>query len=214
MQFSELYDTVFRLMRDTGQDKYDLVTVKRWLNDGERRYCAITGYSVKKSTAITSVSGTAEYEFPADYKSLIAAFWNSDKLTETEIEDTIPSDSGTPSLFYVRNNYLGLFPVPTTTGTTVTIVYRSIGGAMAAADDEPEIPEEHHMAMVYYAAVLCSMEGDDSRLPLFQGKWNEIVGQAVQETVAKSYTSFPIVGGNVGPAESEFRDWGPYRGSP
>lgn len=195
MTFSTIYTMVFRLMRDTGQDKYDLATVKAWVNDAEQRYCALTGYSVKKDETITSVASQQEYTLPTDIKSVIDVWWGYTHLIETDIEKTVvENNSGTPYAYYVRNNKLGLHPVPGTTGTTIRLVYRSIGGDMTDASDTPIIPEEHQMALVYSPCVMCSLEGDDDRGPMFQGKWNALIQQAVVEGVQKSYADFPVVG--------------------
>lgn len=165
---------VFRLMRDETQSKYSSDYVKKWLNDAEREYCNKTEYGIKKSTSINTEIAKREYSIPSDSKLIRTIYYDGDKLKgPIDIEDTIHSggdESGTPSAYYIELDKIGLEPIPTAV-KTLTIIYYSLGGAMAAAGDYPIIPQEHHMLLVYRACYHACVEGEDDRLNIFYAEW-------------------------------------------
>lgn len=196
MTFQQLYETVYRQMRDTGQTRYDLAFVKRYLNDAERQFCRKTEYSIKKDASITTASGTREYTLPSDFLHEVAVFWNGRRMAWTDLEDTIHEDgdqSGEPTAYYIEGGKIGFEDVPTS-AQTVTIVYYSIGGAMAQTSDTPIVPTEHHMLLVAYACYWCSIEGDDDRMSKFYEAWLRGVQEASEDIVKKS--PWPEVGGH------------------
>lgn len=188
MTFQDLYNNVFRLMRDPNQTRYSLTYVKEWLNEAERQYCLKTGYSIKKDTNTTTVATTREYDIPTDFIQVIDVYYSGDRLAPIEKTETIHSsgdENGTPTAFYVESKKIGLEPIPTA-ADTLTIIYYSMGGAMSADADDPIIPKEHHMMLAYYAAYHCCIEGDDTRLTFFYGLWDDGVKKAVSDVVQKS----------------------------
>jgi len=185
--FEGLQGHAFRLLRDPNQTRYSLDYIKKWLNDAERQYCTETDFSVKKSTAISTVSGTREYDMPTDCLSLREVYYAGRPLAVIDIENTIHDsgdESGAPTSYYFESKKIGLEPVPTATAT-LTLVYYSMGGTMAAASDIPIIPTEHHLYLVYYACMLACIEGDDTRLGVFSELWDRAIRKAKADIAEK-----------------------------
>jgi len=188
MQFSELISTAFRLLRDEIKSKYSEDYIKKWLNEAERLYCNTTEYSVKKSTSISTVALQREYSVPSDCKLIRTLYYDGSKLKLIDVEDTIHQagdESGTPSAYYVELDKIGLEPIPTE-AKALTIVYYSLGGAMAAAGDTPIIPQEHHMLLVFYACYLASVEGEDDRVNVFFAEWERGLNKAMIDVAKKN----------------------------
>lgn len=187
MTFADLQGHVFRLLRDPNQTRYSLDYIKKWLNDAERQYCAETEYSVKKSTSTSTVAATREYDIPSDSLAIREVYYSGNRLGRIEFEDTIHSDgdhSGTPSGYYVENKKIGLEPIPSD-AATLTVTYYSMGGGMSATTDVPIIPTEHHLYLVFWACVLACIEGDDTRLGVFNELWNRAIIRAKADVVQK-----------------------------
>jgi len=189
MQFSDLSNMVFRLMRDETQSKFSLDFVKKWLNDAEREYCNRTEYGVKKSTAISTEIAKREYSAPSDSKLIRTLYYNGNRLGgPIDIEDTIHSggdENGTPSAYYVELDKIGLEPIPTAVGT-LTVIYYSLGGAMSTASDTPIIPQEHHMLLVYRACYYACVEAEDDRLNVFYAEWVKGLADALIDNMKKN----------------------------
>jgi hypothetical protein len=195
MTFLEIQNAVYRLMRDPSKTKFDLQSIKDRINEGEQRYCILTKYSLKKDTTIQTVIGTDEYNLPADYGTLDAAYYNGNQLYQIALEDTIWPNAkiSTPISYYLRNAEIGLYPIPDAQGT-LTLIYHSIGGEMADDTDHPVIPVEDQYLLVEYASYKCAKEGDDSRQTTFLQEWTNGILQAIRTNVDKNFTSFPTVG--------------------
>ena len=169
MNFGTMIETVFRLMRDNLETKYDRDSIKRWLNEGERKYCNETGYSVKKDTSLKTQASVQEYPLPSDCKNIIGVYCDNERLTLCDQLETIDTTvaSGIPYNFYIRNNAIGMYPPPAVVHD-LTILYRALGGGMDATGDIPIIPEEHQYIPIWWACYLCSLEGDDARINHFR----------------------------------------------
>lgn len=188
MTFQELYQNVFRLMRDPNQTRYSLSFVKDWINEAERQYCLKTGYSIKKDTNTDTVATTREYDAPADFLREIDVYYSGVRLGHIEKTQTIHSSgdqNGTPNSFYVEAKKIGLEPIPAA-AAALTIIYYSMGGVMSADGSTPIVPKEHHMLLAYYAAYHCCIEGDDTRLNFFYGLWDDGVKKAISDVTQKS----------------------------
>ena len=197
MNFGTMINTVYRLSRDNLNTKYDRESIKRWINEGERRYCTETGFSVQKDETVITQSGVTEYNLPSDCNSVIAVFLDRKPLNICNIEDTIDEveQTGIPLNFYIRNKKIGLYPQPTA-AHYLMIIYRSIGGSMVENADEPIIPVEHHYIPVWWATYLCTVEGDDTRSKDFLNLFIRDMAAAGIDVVNKNYP--PVTTGVVG----------------
>lgn len=189
MTFGEMTNNVYRLMRDTLHTKYDLATIRQWLNEGERKYCNRTGYSIKKDSTILTQADVTEYEMPSGCKELIGVFLDKSKLYRIEIENTIEEagNTGIPIRYYIRQNNIGLYPTPETDGAEILVLYRALGGDMQEAADEPIIPIEHHYIPVWWACYLCSVEGDDTRSQHFYHLYESSIQEAITDVTHKMF---------------------------
>lgn len=199
MTFSSIQDKVYRLMRDPGQDAYDLTIVKDYINHAEKRYCAVTGWKVEKSTTITTVADQQEYDLPSDFHAMIGAWRSTERLGIVAQGKTISDPtSGTPTSYYLRQKKLGLYPTPPSSGTTITILYYGVGGSMSADSDEPIIPEEHQMILVFYPCLMCAYESDDEKLGLFRDAMVAELSDANREMIDRFMPNFMQVGEETG----------------
>lgn len=196
MTFLEMINNVFRLMRDNNQNKFDLDAVKQWINLGEIEYCNKTSFSVEKDETIITTSGTQEYTLPDDYKSIIKVFIDGNPITYTSIENTIEAttQTGTPSTYYIKQNQIGLYPVPNTT-FNLTIIYYSIGGNLLNDDDVSIMPKEHQFIPIFYACYLASIESDDSRQNTFYNLYQMELQRAMTDNNRKIDYSNPSYSG-------------------
>jgi len=200
MTFQILYNETFRLLRDTGKTKYDLVTIKRWVNDGEKRFCTFTGFSRKKRTSISLVASTQEYSLPSDFLSPIAIFSDGKPLVEKKIEDTIfeTTETGEPCWYYTTNDKIGFYPVPDSSSYTITEIYNSMGGAMSDDGDTPIIPSNYHDLLPMWAAYKGGIEGEDSRTATFKSFWDEGLILAVPKITQRNLGQMQIEVGRQG----------------
>jgi hypothetical protein len=205
MTFLELQNGVYRIMRDPSKTKFDLQSIKNGINEGERRYCILTKYSTKKDTSYNTVIAQQEYTLPIDYGTIEAIFYKGQQLEEIDIQDTIDTavNSGAPTSYFVRQNVIGLYPVPNAIGA-LTIIYQSIGGQMVDDTATPVIPVEDHYLLVQYAAYLCALEADDSRGSSFYSIFNNGIIQAIRTNVDKAFPEFPVVGDQLNSSRISF----------
>ena len=199
MTFERLQKQVFAALRDpTGyNDATKVEYIKEWLNKAEQKICSITDYYITTSTAITTVSGTREYQLPDGTKQVIEAVYDDDnKLWPIDITKTAddPDSTGAPGYYYIRANYIGLYPTPDD-AKTLKLFYSSIGGNMSNNNDTPIIPEEWQMGLVYYAALHYAVHLDDTRVAVFSQMWQNELAEIIVDNVNKEYSSrFPQVG--------------------
>jgi len=192
MTFYRLQKNVFTALRDpTGyDDDTKLEFIKEWLNKAEQKICAATDYYVVTSSTITSVSDQQEYALPTGTKSILAATYNNNRIYPIDMMKTIGDSSpGTPSHFYVRTKYIGLYPIPEEDDNVIKIWYVSIGGNMSDNNDEPVIPEEWQMGLVYYAALHYALEMDDTRTAIFAQLWKEELKNAIEQATLNEYAA-------------------------
>ena len=186
-------------MRDPNGTKYSLDFIKKWLNEAERQYCNRTGYSVKKSTSISTSNGIREYSLPSDCISEITVFYDGRPMGTIELQQTIHESgdkSGHVYAYYIENKKIGFEEIPTET-KTVTLIYHSHGGAMDADGGYPIIPDEHQMLLVAYAAMMAATEGDDTRFAVFERIWERGLVLATADVV--NLSPWPQAGQIQGP---------------
>ncbi len=186
--FQVLYNEAFRLLRDTDKTKYDLATIKRWINDGEKRFCTFTNFSRTKRISLSLVADTQEYSLPSDFLSSIAVFSDGKPMREKKIEDTIfeTTETGEPRWYYITDAFIGFYPVPDSSSYTITEIYNSMGGAMSDDGDKPIIPPNYHDLLPMWAAYKGAIEGEDSRVATFKSNWDEGLVLAVPKVTQRN----------------------------
>jgi hypothetical protein len=199
MTLSQLQSTTFQHLRDPARTKYDVDFITQYLNDAERLFCSITEYSEKNDTSIITVAGKVEYATPSDYKSEIMVLYKGTALSRTTLAQVqyFGPTTGSPEAYYMRNQYLGLFPAPGVSGDTISLVYNTTGGSMVSLSDESILSIEHQRLLPFYAAYICCLEGDDTRAAFFANEWEKGLLRANQDVITKAFgTKTIMVGGD------------------
>jgi len=89
--------------------------------------------------------------------------------------------TGIPSHYYVRDNYLGLTPSPTTGGELFQLDYYYLPADFAGDTTEHPFPEIFDYAIIYYAAMLYKQyQNDMNGVLLFKAKYEEAKIKGVQ----------------------------------
>lgn len=103
------------------------------MNDAQRRYCQKYFFN-ETSTTFPTVSQQQFYNLPSDYSKLktITITIGSLKWTPIEIEtrrewdilNTMPYYADIPNNYFIYGNKIGIFPIPSTSGNTITFNYK------------------------------------------------------------------------------------------
>src|SRR5690606_18558348 len=88
-------------------------------------------------------------EFPEDFYSLVAVYWNGARLRPIG-RPPRSGDLGTSMAFYLEGNRIYYIPAPTAPGER-RLVYMYVPAAMVDDDDVPDIPERWHDLLWLYA---------------------------------------------------------------
>ncbi len=110
-------------------------------------------YSATISSTITTVSGTAEYNFPTN-ASEIESVWDGtyDKqLDECSLKkvDERNSNSGNPIQYYIRGNKIGFSPVPDE-AIDYKVTYITKPATMTSLTDTIDLPDNKHYILKDY----------------------------------------------------------------
>jgi hypothetical protein len=144
---------------------WDGDTLDRYLYLAEREACKRSRLILDASTpavcAVTLAEGEAEYELHESVLEVEAVTLPDGTPLQRIHRDDLGilwlRTVGTPLVYWVRGRRLGFFPAPGSQYDDLTAgleVYRLPLGPMAGDTSEPEIPEEHHQDLLYYAAYL------------------------------------------------------------
>jgi len=195
MTLGEIKTQVYRLLRDPSRTRFSEPIVTQWINIGEQIICTKLELYTKVDTSITTQAGVNEYNLPSDYATDIAVFLDDTQLTEVDIQDSQKDSSVTPSYYYIKNGVtIGLYGT-VSAGQTLKIVYNSKGGTMSDNNDEPIIPEQYHIALVFYAAYMCALEGDDDRRTEFYNNFVQMLNLMGAKIVEDRYgDKYPVIG--------------------
>lgn len=189
-------------MRDPDKIKYDLASIKQWINAGEKLFNTLTEnyYEIDISTS-TTVDVT-EYDLPADYGSDIAIYYDGNRLTEID-PDEEASETMSPRFYYIKNDKVEL--VGSVAGDKeLKFIYYGVGGVMSADASTPKIASQYHMALVSFACFICCIEGDDTREDRFDNLFSRMVDIANDKVTDERYGNrWPVIGESA--TDSPFR---------
>lgn len=164
--FLDLQNRVYAHLRDSDHDFYDTDVVKGWLNDGYIELVVRLRLYRRREMTTAIASGAAN--FPDDCFKLE---WVRSGAEDVEYvsDDVFYSwqDSGlTPSTSIYRRsidgvvvNQIEIYPVPD--DGTIDIAYLGYPDLMDSDDDVPQIPQEWHPRITYYALAQAYMQKDD-----------------------------------------------------
>jgi len=196
MTFLEIQDAVFQLMRDPNKTKYTLAFIKQWTNAGEKLFNTLTDNYYEIDTSTSTTVDVTEYSLPSDYGSDIAVYYDGDELDE--IDPAEGQDTGlenmTPRYYYIKNDKVVLVG-SVLADKELKFIYYGIGGVMSADADTPKIAVQYHMALVYFACLHCSIEGDDAREARFDNRFSRMVDVATGKVTDERYGNrWPVIG--------------------
>lgn len=147
------------------------------MNDGYLLAAAKSGLNQSIATA-SSVLGQALYALPADVLRIQTVKYSDPTLSTAVLlpltymtllqlgarYNNWENDPNGLTLVYYRpkRTVLGLYPKPVAAGTSnIKIYYTERPTKLAAASDIPDLPEEHHILLPYYAAFQMLMMARD-----------------------------------------------------
>jgi hypothetical protein len=199
MNFLEIENMVFQILRDPAKTKYDPLFVQRYINEAEKVFCTIVDdIRVEVASTITTNVGQNEYDLPTDYGSDVVVFYDGVEIPETDIDITIDPwfDTQAPDAYYIKNDEkIGLVGnVPA--GKYLKLIYNSTGGKMVNSGDVPAIPKKFHLALVYLAGYMGALEGDDTRSSELYTKFTQLAGLAGSKITEDRFGNmWPVMGG-------------------
>lgn len=183
MNLGQIRAELRRLIRDTSEDtslqRYSDGVLLTRINNTQEEMSAFT-QMLESQVDVNITAGTAEYAFTSIIMAVKKAYWKNgagvyvplNKKTTTELDLTNPDwrdESGDPNSYYIRDNFVGLYPNPQTSltaGLRLEIVNRPVD--LAADGDIPFNSEYQfyfaHQGIAFGAGRLCLMD---------EGKWNE-----------------------------------------
>lgn len=160
--------------------------VKQWLNDAQARIASELDLRIFEATsAANTVSGTAAYNLPADFRRLRYVYYDPsatadnvalEPLDGPEDYDALPTQSGTPTSFTVKNSNIVLWPTPNAVVSLVIAYYRDPATLSldAAVPEISAVP--YHDCLVEYATWRAfRREGDPERAAFWQSQFNDDV---------------------------------------
>lgn len=166
------------LEHQLNQNKYE-ASIKRWLNDAQNRVARQASIrALYASTNLPYAAGASSGGLPADYarKVELADSTNPDSwrvLFPMELADfdALPESSGAPTDYVIIGETLYLFPTPDV-ATTIALSYYRLPTAMSIDTDEPEIPDDYHFLLPYWALYRAFMrENDIEQANAWKNEW-------------------------------------------
>lgn len=158
--------------------------IKDWINDAQAVIASEVDLRVfQASTTQNTVSGTATYNLPADFRRLRYVYTDvgatSDNVPLSPLDgpedfDQLPGASGAPELYTVKVAQLALWPTPNSVISLIIAYYRN-PATLTADADVPELPNPpYHDALVEYATWHAfRREGDPERAQAWQSQFND-----------------------------------------
>lgn len=135
-----------------------------WLNQGQYDFAdkvvddAILNLMAKTSSMC--VAGQQEYDLPTDYLRVYSAKISSVWASGIVLKNLPAIESNSqfvPTLknpyFYIRSNYIGFYPIPTTSTGTISIWYIKKPFQLSQSTDTSIIPIQYHHLIVMFACV-------------------------------------------------------------
>ncbi len=156
-------------------------------------------------TSTTIVSGTQNYALPTDNIAIRRITFDGIKLFpidfldiyESEIDDS--ASTGTPSNYYLWNDYMYLYPIPGAgnVGKTLAVYYYKAPTTITASTDTLETKEVYDDAIICYMAYLSLIKDSESDLSnldkadYMMGECNAKIGSIKNQLKEKDLSSPP-----------------------
>jgi len=135
--------------------------IDRWVNLGIKQWATRSDWLriVEQDSTETTVAGTAEYDFPDDFKKMFGVRVSA-SVGGTESDATEYSfinfknknvDASGNWYYFNPEGKVGLIPTPGTTGLTIYMKYYRIPVDLVADEDEPPFDVNYHELLVFFA---------------------------------------------------------------
>jgi len=137
-----------------------------------------------------NTEGVGGVAVPTDFLREIDVRWNGVKLSRARFDEIyLPGDqlvlgSGDPSFYSVTpvdktfgQRRIIFYPYQTLTkAATIYLLYIGRSAPLVNGGDVPKIPDDLHMALVFYTAFLmAAQEGDSERATFFKSQFTELI---------------------------------------
>ena len=142
-------------------------SVKRWLNDAQRRAVIESELRTQEETyAFSTEAGTAGYSLPVNFARIIdlhnSATHGVLSRMDRKAYDGLATSSGSPSAYAVLGSKITLYPTPDTVYPLV-LRYWKLPEDMVKDEDEPEIPPQYHELLAAWALKKAFLRENDPR---------------------------------------------------
>lgn len=143
---------------------WDDETLDRYIYLAEREACKRSRLLLDSTTAdvctVTLETGVPQYDMHNSVLEVQSVALDDNPLTRgcrDTFEGLWRTSTGRPTVWWVYGQMIGVWPAPSSDYDDEALsleVYRLPLAPMACDTSEPEIPEEHHQDLLYYAAYL------------------------------------------------------------
>lgn len=217
MQVKDILDTArYDYLDDVeaARFEWDDSSMLRKINEAQRQACSranlIYEDTLTEHSRITLVAGQASYALSPKVTVIENVIFDGnvlEKKTPHELDRSQPTwrtDTGMldKTVYYTvrgRNIRFSRVPDASDAGQYVSLeVYRLPDADIVSTSEEPEIPEEHHLDLIYYVLHLCYKKQDadtynQERSDYFLNRFTEIFGPAVSARVRQHQFESPNV---------------------
>ncbi|NPV80800.1 MAG: hypothetical protein HPY52_11070 [Firmicutes bacterium] len=178
MTFQQMLSDLRSRIGDVAPDKYTDIELKSWLNLGQQdvacRLDNISSVWFGKTGDISLVSGTQDYDLPADVRKIMRVTINNVQAQAVDVtklgalETNVNHTPSAAQPFYHQwGKQISVFPTPTAAGTAKLWYFKRLSDLTADADIS-EIPVEYHALIVLYAQILAMQKVDKPTAALEQ----------------------------------------------
>jgi hypothetical protein len=170
---TELIAFVRREIGESSAGRWSDADILANINAVSHKFSLDAGVLRSYDQSITSTAGTFVHDLPDGIpgpSAIIAVFYDDDLLQETDVakiiglgyepHSTDAADRDTPTNWYATSNattgkfQLGLYPVPDTTGDTITLWFGREAQDIVAGGT-CQIPDTHKFGVIHGAAEMC-----------------------------------------------------------
>jgi len=152
----KIIEAFFSTINNEDKKKISIADAFRWLNEGYGKAInalnLVNGeYTAPASYTLSISSGTQEYSLPSDFSRLLSITDGNGepidyvKLENVKYEDVFGSAADTK--YYIRGNYIGFTPVPTTT-VSYYLFYLAKGSYLTSYYSNVDLPDNNYYCLI------------------------------------------------------------------
>jgi len=175
----KILDNFYSLLNDKERRQIDVDDAYGFLNEavsiatGELNLIN-DSYKVSEETTVAITSGTSEYSLESDFSDIVNVYHGTtgDEIFYIDIKDVADweNNSASDTRYYLRGNYIGLTPEPTTS-YSLKVRYKSLGAVLDTYDDLADLPDKSFyglkMYMMFLACIKLGRTDGENFLKLF-----------------------------------------------